>query len=213
MAGPSAEDSIVEAAGAGTARPLYLVTGEPVLAEAAARRIALALAQPIDGRFDVHRRPPDLGAVLADLRTYSLFGGGKISLVIDCAALSDRRAAAYLIDQAAEALPLQDDVELTGAARHAAGRLLQVCRFFGLQPGAAPSSRIIEGLPTWVFEGAAPSGGANRGASGGAARARGKRRPKGAIEELKTGLVTLLDAAQRDGVAGWADTDATELAR
>jgi DNA polymerase-3 subunit delta len=208
MPGPSAEDRILAAARSGASRPLYLVTGEPVLAEAAARRIASALAEKAGAEIVSHRRPTDLGAIVADLRTYALFGGGKISLVVDSAVLSDRRAAAYLIDQAAEALPVDAGAELKGAARQAAGRLLQVCRLFAIEPGAGTAQSAIAHLPGWVFEGGAPAGG--RGGAG--ARARGKRRAKAAVEELKSGLAELLEAALRDDVRGWAETDAADLA-
>src|SRR5262245_25319475 len=103
---PGGEDRILSDIGAGKSRALYLVTGEPVLAEAAAKRIADAVALPNGVRVESFRRPADLGSILADLRTYSLFGSGKVTIVIDSAVLSDRRAAAYLIDQAAEALPI-----------------------------------------------------------------------------------------------------------
>ncbi|HVR30311.1 MAG TPA: hypothetical protein VMS86_12345 [Thermoanaerobaculia bacterium] len=212
MPAPSAEDRILGVARSGTPRPLYLVTGEPVLAEAAARRIASALAEGSASRIDSHRRPSDLAAVVGDLRTYSLFGGGKVSLVIDSAVLSDRRAAAYLIDQAAEALPVDARAELQGPARVAAGRLLQVCRLFGVEPGAAPARATLDALPAWVFEGAAHSGGSQRAGSSGGPRGRGKRRGKSAVEELRSGLAELLEAACRDGLRGWAETDASELA-
>ena len=203
MLRPSEEDRILRDIGA-KARSLYLVTGEPVLAEPAARRIAETIAQPNGVRVESFRRPVDLGAILADLRTYSLFGSGKVTVVIDSAVLSDRRAAAYLIDQAAEALPIDATAELSGAGRQAAGRLLQVCRFFGLGAGAAPARQTIDALPPWAFEGAAASGASTRG--------RGKRRAKAQIEELKAGLTTLLEAAVRDDVQGWAESDAVELA-
>jgi DNA polymerase III delta subunit len=200
--GPADEGRILEAIGAGDARPLYLVTGEPVLAEAAARRIADAVALPKGVRVESFRRPADLGAILADLRTYSLFGSGKVTIVVDSAVLSDRRAAAYLIDQAAEALPIDAAAELTGAGRQAAGRLLQVCRFFGLTVGATSARQTLDALPAWAFEGAAASGG----------RGRGKKRSKAQVDEVKAGLAMLLDLAVRDGVQGYAESDAVELA-
>jgi DNA polymerase III delta subunit len=201
--GPAEEGRILRDIGAGKTRPLYLVTGEPVLAEAAAKRIADALAQPNGVRVESFRRPADLGSILADLRTYSLFGSGKVAMVVDSAVLSDRRAAAYLIDQAAEALPVDAATELSGAGRQAAGRLLQVCRFFGLAPGSTPAQQTLDALPAWAFEGAAASGGS---------RGRGKKRGKAQIDELKAGLATLLEAAVRDDVQGWAESDAVELA-
>ena len=204
MPGPSEEDKILAAIGAGKPRPIYLVSGEPVLAEAAAERIAFALAKPHGARAESHRRPNDLGSILADLRTYSLFGGGTVTLVIDSAVLSDRRAAAYLVDQAAEVLPLDVSLELAGAARQAAGRLLQVCRFFALQPGKTPARQTLDALPPWAFEGAATGSGRGRGG--------GKRRTKPQVEELKAGLAALLEAAVRDGVEGFAESDAVELA-
>ena len=64
MPGPSEEERILAAIGAGKTRPIYLVSGEPVLAEAAAERIAGALAKPHGVRVEGHRRPGDLGAIL-----------------------------------------------------------------------------------------------------------------------------------------------------
>ena len=203
MPGPSEEDRILAAIQAGKSRPIYLVSGEPVLAEGAAHRIADALAKPHGAHVESHRRPSDLGSLLADLRTYSLFGGGKVSLVIDSAVLSDRRAAAYLIDQAAEVLPVDASLELSGTTRPAAGRLLQVCRFFALQPGATPARQTIDALPPWAFEGATVAGARGKAA---------KKRTKAQVEELKAGLAALLEAAVRDGVEGFAESDAVELA-
>jgi DNA polymerase III delta subunit len=203
QSGPGEEDRILRDIGGGRTRPLYLVTGEPVLAEAAAKRIADAVAQPNGLRVESFRRPADLGPILADLRTYSLFASGKVAMVVDSAVLSDRRAAAYLIDQAAEVLPIDDAGELSGAARQAAGRLLQVCRFFGLEVGKAPARQAIDALPAWAFEGAAASG---------SGRARGKKRGKAQVDELKAGLTTLLEAAIRGDVQGYAESDAIELA-
>lgn len=186
----------------GRGEPVYLVTGEGVLAEAASRRIAQALAQRVDATPRMHRRPPGLADVLADLRTYSLFGGGKVSLVVDSAVLTDRRGAAHLVDQAEEALPVSPQEPLSGAGREAAGRLLQVCRLFGVEPYSGSPPSVLEQLPDWAFAGGVAPG----------SRARPKRRSKARVAALREGLADLLQAAAGEGIEGWAESDVTDLA-
>src|SRR5262245_4322845 len=133
-----------------------LVTGDLVLAEPAARKIADDLAKKSGCEIEIRRRPLGLDAILADLKTFSLFGGGKVVMVIDSAALADRNAAADLIDEASEALPLgQKGGTLTGREREAASRLLQAVRLFGADPEAADPVRVLAELPAWAFQGGA----------------------------------------------------------
>ena len=261
------------AAGAGAIPQVFLVVGDLVLAEPGAAQIADALVRRHGAQLEEHRRPLSLSPLLQDLRTYSLFGGGKVALVVDAAVFADRAAAADLIDDAEDALPLPpgagsgsgsgsakaggsdgaagfedpgDSADSAasmasaasaasdssagpgragrpgksggGAAakgsaaavsrplstreRQAASRLMQALRLFEVEPGARPSEAVLDELPAWVFEGGRA---ARRGRGG---RARGKRQ----VEELREGLVTLLDAARREGIEGSSDSDLSDLA-
>jgi hypothetical protein len=182
-------------AGGGPAAQACLVHGDLVLAEPAAVRAAEALAKlhgcPPD-RIEIHRRPATLSPILQDLRTYSLFGGAKVVLAVDTAVLADRSAAAALIDEAQEALPLASADALSGRERQAASRLLQALRLFDLDPYAGPVEGVLSGLPAWALEG-------DRRARGG--RARGKKQ----VEEVRSGLAALLEAARRDGLQGMGE--------
>lgn len=180
-----------------------LVHGDLVLAEPAAVRAAEALARvhglPAD-RIETHRHPSSLAPVLQDLRTYSLFGGAKVLLVVDTAVFADRNAAAGLIDEAAEALPLSAPGGSLGAReRQAASRLVQALHLFDADPAAGSPERVLAKLPAWAFEG-------DRRGRGG--RARGKKQ----VEELRAGLAALLEAAVREGIQGMGEGDLAQLA-
>lgn len=182
---------------------ICLVHGDLVLAEPAALRAAEALAEahglPTD-RIEIHRRPATLASLLQDLRTYSLFGGAKVLLAVDTAIFADRNAAAELIDEAAEALPLPPGSTALGSReRPAAARLVQALHLFGADPGAGSPERVLSALPAWAFEG-------DRRSRGG--RARGKKQ----VEELRSGLALLLELAVREGIQGIGEGDLTELA-
>src|SRR6185295_15361343 len=99
-------DTILSGLAAGGGPPVYVVHGDLVLAQPAAERIAAALAAALGGQVESHSRPPSLAPLLQDLRTFSLFGGGKVLLVADTAVFADRTVAADLIDDAQQALPL-----------------------------------------------------------------------------------------------------------
>jgi DNA polymerase III delta subunit len=150
---------------------------------------------------EVRRHPPDLGAVLADLKTYSLFASSKVVLVVDSAALADRTAAGELIDAAADALPLPEGGELPQRARPGATRLLQALRLFEVDPTAGEPGVVVGELPAWALQ-------------GGTALRRSKPRGRGKkqVEELRTGLAQLLAAALAAGIEGWAEGDQAELA-
>lgn len=201
MTSSTAEDRVLERIKGGSSSPLFLVTGESVLAESAGQRIAAALASPLGAQVETYRRPADLRAIFADLRTFSLFGSAKVILVVESAVLSDRSAAAYLIDQAAEALPLDEGSELGTREREAAGLLLQVLRLFDAERASASSRETLQELPAWVFEGGAAPG----------SKRKKRRRPKQQVETLVEQLETLLDLARREGIRGWAETDAADL--
>ncbi|HEX5720274.1 MAG TPA: hypothetical protein VF179_29230 [Thermoanaerobaculia bacterium] len=170
-----------------------LVHGDLVLAEPAAVRAAETLAAahglPKD-HIELHRHAASLAPILQDLRTYSLFGGAKVLLVLDTAVFADRNAAAGLIDEAAEALPLNSPA-LGPRERQAASRLLQALHLF--------DTDALSDLPPWAFEG-------DRRGRGG--RARGKKQ----VEELRANLAPLLEAAVREGIQGIGEGDLAELA-
>ena len=203
-------DAAVERIEGGDRQPLYLVIGEEVLAMREAGRIAEALAAAAGCEVAVHKGAggAELGSILADLFTYSLFEPAKIALVSGSAVFADRDAAADLIDEAAKAVvddsgavrPLGDP--LSSAERVAAGRLLQVLRLFGTGPLEGGSEEPISALPDWVL-----SGGKNY-------RKGGRRgRLKKHKTELKNGLATLLEAARAEDLSGWSEGNLAELDR
>jgi hypothetical protein len=182
-------------------QPLHLITGDLVLAEPEARRIAEVLAKAAGCEVEEHRRPPRLGPILDDLKTFSLFATAKVLLVVDSAVLADRTAAAALVDDAAGVLPFEADgasSQLAHRERHAASRLLQALRLFNLDPLKGSAEALLDELPPWALEGAP---------------AKGKRkRTKKAVEQLRRDLVPLLEAARDSGLVGWAEDEATALA-
>ena len=184
-----------------------LVHGDLVLAEPAAVRAAEILAEvfgcPPD-RIETHRRPPSLTPLLQDLRTYSLFATAKVVLAVDTAVFADRAAAAELIDDAAEALPLAQSTSgdaraFSARERQAASRLFQALHLFDLDPYAGAPERLLGELPGWVLEGARRGKGA---------RARTKKQ----VEELRAGLAVLLEAARGEGIQGTGDSSVAALA-
>jgi DNA polymerase III delta subunit len=182
-----------------------LVQGDAVLAEPAAQRVAQALAQgaglPV-AAVETHRHPADLAAILQDLRTFSLFSPGKVTLVVDSAVFADRAAAGELIDDAAEVVPLADGGmrPLSARERQAASRLLQALHLFDVDVQAGAAEKAVGELPAWVLEG------------GKARRASSKARTKKQMEELRGALAGLLEAARREGLQGMGDSDLSELA-
>ncbi|MGE5233851.1 MAG: hypothetical protein ACM3OB_07055, partial [Acidobacteriota bacterium] len=185
----------------GEVQPVYLVHGDLVLAEPAALRIGEALAAPAGCAAEVHRRPARLAPLLEDLRTYSLFAPAKVIVAVDSAVLAERGAAADLVDQAAEALPLPA-AGLGPRERPAASRLLQALRLFGVDPLAGEPAAAIAALPGWALEGGEEY----------RKRRAGRKRPKGEAEKLEEGLAGLLRAAREEGLVGYAEGDLAELA-
>jgi hypothetical protein len=187
----------------GSPLQVCLVQGDAVLAEPAAQRIAQTLAQGVGlppEAVETHRRPASLAGLLQDLRTFSLFSPGKVSVAVDSAVFADRSAAGDLIDDAAEVVPLADGGirPLSGRERQAASRLLQALHLFDVDPHAAAAEKALGELPVWVLEGGKARGG----------RARGKKQ----VEELRGALAGLLEAARREGLQGMGEGDLTELA-
>jgi len=198
--------------GKGEGPQVCLVHGDLVLAEPAGERIAAALLQALGSppdRIETHRRPSSLSLLLQDLRTFSLFASAKVVLAVDSAVFADRGAAADLIDDAAEALPLGaaaasargDERALTARERQAASRLFQALHLFDLDPSAGASEQLLGELPAWVLEG----GTARRGRG---SRARGKKQ----VEELRSSLAVLLEAARHAGITGAGQSDLAALA-
>ncbi|HEX4965421.1 MAG TPA: hypothetical protein VF173_31715 [Thermoanaerobaculia bacterium] len=177
-----------------------LVQGDVVLAEPAAQRIAQTLAQAVGlppEAIEVHRRPASLSPLLQDLRTFSLFSPGKVSLAVDSAVFADRSAAGDLIDDAAEVVPLSDAMRpLSARERQAASRLLQALHLFDVDAQAGAAEKAVAELPAWVLEGG---------------KARGRARTKKQVEELRGALAGLLEAARRDGLQGMGEGDLSEL--
>lgn len=196
-------DSLVEAAGEGSLSGVVVVAGDRVLSEPAARRLADALARTAGCEVSTAVRPLTLAPVLADLRTYSLFGGGKVTLVVESAALGDRTAAAELIDQAAEALPIGEDDQLSEKQREAAGRLVQALRLFGVELAGDDAERLLDRLPAWAFQGGSAFRRKRRN------RGRGKKQ----VATLREGLVLLLERALAAGLEGWDEGELADLAR
>ncbi len=191
-------DSLLKSVADGARRPVYLISGDLVIAEPRAEKLARALAEGAGCEVETRRRPTDLGDVLQNLRTYSLFGDAKVSLVVDSALFADRGSAAGLIDQAAEALPV--DAELSTGGREGASRLLQALRVFGIDSGGE-AGEVIGSLPKWALE-----GGKRR-----RKKRSGRKRTAKQIESLREGLIKLLEAARGAGLEGYAEGDLAEL--
>jgi DNA polymerase-3 subunit delta len=195
-------DSLLADLGSGPPQPVYLVSGNPVLAEPAARRLAEAIAAAGGAQVDVVRRPGRLGDLLGDLRTFSLFAGCRVLLVIESAMLADHRAAAELVDQVLHEAPEQEaspsgEQELTRPERSAAARLLQVLRLFEIDPYDGGAGELVGRLPAWALEGA---GGRGR-----------RKRTKAAVAAARERLAALLEAARAAGLRGTAESDLAEL--
>ena len=203
-------DAAVERIEGGDRQPVYLVIGEPVLAIREGTRIAEALAVAAGCEVTVRNGAAgvELGSILADLFTYSLFEPAKIALVSGSAEFADKDAAAGLIDEAARVLDDEGRLvhgagePLPAAERTAAGRLLQVLRLFGVDPMAGAAEEVVAALPDSTF-----SGGKNYRKGG----RRGRLKKQKA--ELKKGLAALLVAARAEDLSGWSDGNLAELDR
>jgi DNA polymerase III delta subunit len=205
----NAVESFLAGLGKGRRPQVCLVHGDLVLAEPAAERIAGALAAALGcppDHIETHRRPPSLSPLLQDLRTFSLFASAKVVLAADSAVFADRGAAADLIDDAAESLPLAagstgEERALSARERQAASRLFQALHLFDLDPHAGAPEQLLGELPAWVLEG-------GTGRRGRGSRARGKKQ----VEELRSSLAGLLEAARREGITGAGQGDLSALA-
>jgi DNA polymerase III delta subunit len=179
---------------AAPASPLYLLVGDPVLAEPAASRLGAALAERSGGSFTLRRRPPDLLPLLEDLRTFALFGGGKVLAAVDTAVLADRGAAAELLAEALAA-PTPGADGLAPREREAASRLLQALHLFGVEPLAGEPAAVLAAVPDWALAGK-----------------RGGRIGKKEAEARRESLQPLLEAARREGLTGLGEEAVAQLA-
>lgn len=200
-------DGLLSAIEAGQGSSVYLLTGDLTVAEAQAGRLAEALARRAGPGTVVHshRRPTQLAQLFADLETFSLFGDGKVVLVVDSALLADKSAAAELIDEAAASLtggkPAAGSLsELSPAHREGASRLLQALHIFGVDPRGKKPEALLDALPKWAFQG------------GATLRKKSPRgRPAKEAAELVAGLAALLEAGLDHGLHGHAEGDLAKL--
>lgn len=191
-------DGLLKAIAGGETRPVYVVSGDLVVAEPQAEKLAGALAEKSGCAVETRRRPAGLGEILQNLRTFSLFDAAKVVLVVDSAVFADRKAAGELIDQAEQALPV--DGELGVAGREGASRLLQALRLFGIDAAADPAE-ALGSLPKWALE-----GGTTR-------RKKNRKRTAKQVQTLRDGLAKLLEAARDAGLEGFAEGDQAELGK
>lgn len=184
-------DALLSSVEEGTTSPLYLLAGDRVVSEPAGIRLGKRLAELVGTVEEVRRRPEDVPAILADLQTFSLFSSGKVVVAIDTALLADREAAASLIDDAAEVLPLTEGEELSPRDRLGAIRLFQALRLFQVDPYKGPAVEVLDELPAWVFAGGARL-----------KKKRSRGRPKKEAGKLRNDLAPLLEAGRAAEVHG-----------
>lgn len=176
------------------APPILLVRGERALAEPLAERLSARLAEAWQTEPVRLRHPGDLPAVVDDLRTYSLFSGGKLVIAVETGVFADKAAAADLLAEARAELPFQGGVDqLVGKARGAALRLLQVLRLFDVDPADGEPEQVLAKLPDSLW-----------------ARGRGKGKRSG--DDEREALAPLLAAAVEAGLRGVGEVDASILA-
>ncbi|MEO7793534.1 MAG: hypothetical protein ABIV06_02085 [Thermoanaerobaculia bacterium] len=172
--------------------------GSRALAEPAGLRLAEALGKALDCSPQVVRRPDEIADVAADLRTFSLFALGKVVAVVESGVFADRATAATLFEEVRQQLPWSGGPDdLTGKARDAATRLLQVLRLFDLDPAVLGPERTVEALPEALL-------------AGKASRAGGKA--KSGPDETRASLLPLLKAAVGAGLRGLGDSAASLIA-
>ena len=178
-------------------QPVYLVHGSRALAEPAGQRLAEALGKALDCTPQTVRRPDEIADVAADLRTFSLFADGKVVAVVESGVFADRATAVTLFEEVRQQLPWAGGADdLHGKARDAATRLLQILRLFDLDPLALGHERALAGLPEALLAG--------KGARG--------AKSKGAVDELRSGLLPLLQAAVAAGLRGLGDSASSLVA-
>jgi hypothetical protein len=190
-------ERLLEQVAAGNAPQALLVSGEMMLAEPAAARLAAAWSEALGLAPEAvarHRRPPSLAPLLQDLRTFSLFAAGKVVVAVDTAAFADKDAAGPLLGEAAAVLPVSADGSLSPREREGAIALLQALRLYDLDPYAGSAEAAVGRLPDEAFGGG--KGKAKKGGGG----------------DLKAQLAGLLEAARREELQGLQGSDLAELA-
>ena len=192
--------AIVDSIAEGSTQALYLVTGDRVLTEAGAGRIADALAKKTESEIESYVRPVSLDRILADLKTYSLFSPAKIVVVVESSVLADETTAAALVDEVLEVLPLGSIEPEQPSQREliAASRLLHVLRLFRIDPFSGAAEDSISDLPDAALKGAKGSG-------------RKRARTSRQIEEAREQLSALLGVARLTDLQGRVETDVGEL--
>ena len=171
--------------------------GSRALAEPAGLRLAEALGKALGCEPQVVRRPDEIADVATDLRTFSLFADGKVVAVVESGVFADRATAVTLFEEVRQQLPWSGGADdLTGRARDAATRLLQILRLFDLDAAALGVERAIASLPEALL-----AGKGTRGAKG-----------KAGVEELRSSLQPLLQAAIAAGLRGLGDSAASLVA-
>jgi len=195
-------DTAIERIESGELKPLYLVAGDRIVSEPAAIRLGETLAKRVDCEVDVVRRPESLLPALQDLRTFALFAAGKVTVVIESAALADAATAPALVDEAIDVVPLaSSDGALGARERRAAACLLQALRLFQLDPYAGAATDVIEQLPAVALEG------------GASFRKKTRRRRGGKlVEKARIDLALLLEAARRAEIQGLGESEEEVLA-
>ncbi|MDQ1349611.1 MAG: hypothetical protein QG573_2992, partial [Acidobacteriota bacterium] len=157
-----------------------------------------ALGKALGCAPQVVRRPDEIADVAADLRTFSLFADGKVVAVVESGVFADRATAAALFEDVRQQLPWSGGPDdLSGKARDAATRLLQVLRLFDLDPATLGFERALAALPEALLAGKA---------------ARGGGKGKGSVEETRAALLPLLAAAVGSGLRGLGESAASLIA-
>ena len=96
---------------------------------------------PCAGRMKSRTSQPTCGPI-------SLFADGKVVAVVESGVFADRTTAATLFEEIRQQLPWSGGAgQLTGKARDAATRLLQVLRLFDVDPAAVGPERAMAALP------------------------------------------------------------------
>ena len=178
--------------------------GSRALAEPAGLRLAEALGKALGSTPQVVRRPDEIANVAADLRTFSLFGDGKVVAVVESGVFADRATAAVLFEEVRQQLPWSGaQEELSGKARDAATRLLQVLRLFDADPAVLGPERALAALPDALVAGKAVKTGKSTPGGG---------KGKGGAEEVRAELLPLLSAAIGSGLRGLGESAASLVA-
>lgn len=195
--GDRAVDRLLTAAREGQAPPLVVVAGDRPLAEPVAHRLAAGLGDLWGTAPTTLRHPDDLGRVVEDLETFSLFEAGKVVVAVGTGALADRSAASQLVAEALASTPFAGGpTELLGSARQGALALLRVLRLFDLDPTQGAAESLLARLPAALF----------------ATGAGGRGRKAAAAGDPREALVPLLHAAVEAGLRGLGADSGSRLA-